>query len=134
MPYFLRQRDRQRQNIRSRSQSKVVSFNPSILVAAFSQKIAEEEMLIKIPVTTLLEIFCEFVINSKVIFKSTKGPADSWQGNLSHERVKETEFLLLILLATRLQVIVAYKLSLPKVTDFSLLTLMLVVAHFANTK
>ena len=35
------------------------------------QKIFEGEMLIKIQCTTLLQISCEFVINSKVIFKST---------------------------------------------------------------
>ena len=34
------------------------------------QKIFEGEMLIKIQRTTLLQIFCEFVINRKVIFKS----------------------------------------------------------------
>ena len=33
-------------------------------------------MLISTKLTILLEIFCEFMLNSKVIFKSIKGPDD----------------------------------------------------------
>ena len=39
-------------------------------------------MLFKIQSTTLLQIYCEFMIYSKVIFKSVKGPDGTYQGNL----------------------------------------------------
>ena len=39
-------------------------------------------MFIKIQHTTLLQIFCELVINSKIISKSVKGPDDTCQEDL----------------------------------------------------
>ena len=39
-------------------------------------------MLIELQPTTLLQIFCDFMINSKVIFKSIKVPDDFCQGGL----------------------------------------------------
>ena len=46
-------------------------------------------MLIKIQHTTLLQIFHEFAINSKVIFKSKKGADNTLKKNISRqERVK----------------------------------------------
>ena len=42
----------------------------------------KEEMLINIQVTTLVQIFCEFMINTRVIFKIVKSPDDSCQGDI----------------------------------------------------
>ena len=46
-----------------------------------NQKFFQEEILIRSWDTTLLQIFCEFVINSKVIWKIIKGPEDNCQEN-----------------------------------------------------
>ena len=46
------------------------------------QKTFEREMFIEIQPTTLLQIFCEFMIYSKVILKSIKGPDVTCQGDL----------------------------------------------------
>ena len=43
------------------------------------QKIFEGEMLTEIQPATLLQIFSEFTINSKVIMNSIKGPDDTCQ-------------------------------------------------------
>ena len=40
------------------------------------------EMLIRTPPTTLLQIFCEFMLNSKVILKSILDPDDTCLGYL----------------------------------------------------
>ena len=47
-----------------------------------SWKIFHREMLIITQSTTLLQIFCEFMINYEVIFKSILGPDDTCWGNL----------------------------------------------------
>ena len=47
-----------------------------------SQKIFVGEMLIKTQDTTLLQIFCEFVINFKVFFISIRGPDKTFQEDL----------------------------------------------------
>ena len=46
------------------------------------QKILEATFLTKIQPKTLLQIFCEFMIDSKVILKSIKGPDNKCQGDL----------------------------------------------------
>ena len=44
-----------------------------LLTEAILWKIFEGEMLISTKLTTLLEIFCELMLNSKVIFKNIVG-------------------------------------------------------------
>ena len=46
------------------------------------RKIFEGEMLFRTQPTILLQIFCEFVIHSQVIFESIIGPEYTCQGDL----------------------------------------------------
>ena len=79
-------------------------FNPLMLTAAktsltilmkssgFSTigKIFEGEMLIRTLPTTLLQIFCKIILNSKVIVKSIIDPDDnSWMNSLSFNGLDE---------------------------------------------
>ena len=50
------------------------------------QKIFEAEMLNEIQLTFLLQIFCEIMINAKVIFKITKSPDKSCQEDLQEQK------------------------------------------------
>ena len=64
----------------------VTKITRSILVnfslkKAIFQKIIEGEVLLKIQATTLLQIFYELMVYSKVILKSTKGSDDTCQGD-----------------------------------------------------
>ena len=52
-------------------------ISPSLVHFFFFQKIFDEEILIKLLPTTPLQIFCEFMLYSKVIYKSIMGPDDN---------------------------------------------------------
>ena len=52
------------------------------------QKILEGVRFFKIQSTIFLQIFCEFISNSKVMFKSIKGPDNSCQGYLKAWKIK----------------------------------------------
>ena len=58
----------------------------TILAISFSSKIiwkiSEEEMLIRIQLTTLFQIFCKFKLNSKVVLKSVIDPDYICEGDL----------------------------------------------------
>ena len=51
-------------------------------------KIFDGEMLIRTQPLTLLQIFCESMLDAKVIFKITAGPDDTHQESFRYEWVK----------------------------------------------
>ena len=48
----------------------------------FSKKKVQRDKCIRDKTKNLLQIFCEFMINSQVIFKSMKGEDDACKGDL----------------------------------------------------
>ena len=50
------------------------------------KKIFEGEMFITTLYTTLLQIFCELLLNSKVIPKHITGPDDTCEGDLGYNQ------------------------------------------------
>ena len=76
-------------------------FDDISLTKAIFKKIFEEKMLITIQPTTLLQIFCEFIITSQVIFKSSIDPDDTCQEYLQvlkYSPIHSQEFLLSIVI------------------------------------
>ena len=63
-------------------------FVDIFLTKAFLSKIFEGEMFIRILPTTLLQIFCENLLNLKVIFKSMKIADDTFLVKSECEWVK----------------------------------------------